>query len=206
MASPEKSSSPRCVPTNDSQDAAGQRGRIASTSISSRSRQCPRRKDGPLRTPRRPSGYLKKALSRRLTSLSRKPRSRWTCHNDRFQPAPQGDQLSNRSAAHFIRQVLLPGDRLSVFAFRRCKTAAGFSDNGPELQLPVRKMPGRWPGTRLRRRTPRFERPWNAVETTAAASSSSLPTPAKPPVPPTSTRPQGSRPPKSLLTPSYIRP
>jgi Ca-activated chloride channel homolog len=50
--------------------------------------------------------------------------------------------FEQEAAAHFIRQVLRPGDRLSVFAFDENVTQlASFSDNVPELQAAVRKMP-----------------------------------------------------------------
>jgi Ca-activated chloride channel homolog len=50
--------------------------------------------------------------------------------------------FEQEAAAHFIRQVLRPGDRLSVFAFDENVTQlAAFSDNVAELQSAVRKMP-----------------------------------------------------------------
>ncbi len=50
--------------------------------------------------------------------------------------------FEKEAAAHFIRQVLRPGDRLSVFAFDENVTQlAGFSDNVPALQTAVRKIP-----------------------------------------------------------------
>jgi Ca-activated chloride channel family protein len=50
--------------------------------------------------------------------------------------------FEQEAAAHFIRQVLRPGDRLSVFAFDEdVRQLAGFSDNVAELQAAVRKMP-----------------------------------------------------------------
>jgi Ca-activated chloride channel family protein len=50
--------------------------------------------------------------------------------------------FEQEAAAHFIRQVLRPGDRLSVFSFDENVTQlATFSDNVPELQAAVRKMP-----------------------------------------------------------------
>src|SRR6266404_852353 len=46
------------------------------------------------------------------------------------------------AAAHFIRQVLRPGDRLSVFAVDENVTQlAAFSDNVPSLQAAVHRMP-----------------------------------------------------------------
>lgn len=50
--------------------------------------------------------------------------------------------FEKEAAAHFIRQVLRPGDRLSVFAFDENVTQlAGFSDNVSALQTAVRKIP-----------------------------------------------------------------
>jgi Ca-activated chloride channel family protein len=50
--------------------------------------------------------------------------------------------FEQEAAAHFIRQVLRPGDRLSVFCFDENVTQlAAFSDNVAELQSAVRKMP-----------------------------------------------------------------
>jgi Ca-activated chloride channel homolog len=50
--------------------------------------------------------------------------------------------FEQEAAAHFIRQVLRPGDRLAVFAFDENVTQlASFSDNVAELQTAVRKMP-----------------------------------------------------------------
>src|ERR1700674_5305518 len=50
--------------------------------------------------------------------------------------------FEQEAAAHFIRQVLRPGDRMSVFAFDENVTqVAAFSDNVAELQSAVRKIP-----------------------------------------------------------------
>ena len=50
--------------------------------------------------------------------------------------------FEEEAAAHFIRQVLRPDDRLSVFAFDENVTQlAGYSDNVPALQSAVRKIP-----------------------------------------------------------------
>ena len=46
------------------------------------------------------------------------------------------------AAAHFIRQVVRPGDRLSVFSFdEEVRQQQGFSDNVASLQEAVRKIP-----------------------------------------------------------------
>jgi Ca-activated chloride channel family protein len=50
--------------------------------------------------------------------------------------------FEREAAAHFIRQVLRPGDRLSVFSFDESVTQrASFTDNVPVLQEAVRKIP-----------------------------------------------------------------
>src|SRR5260370_2540516 len=50
--------------------------------------------------------------------------------------------FEQEAAAHFIRQVLRPGDRLSVFSFDENVTQlATFSDNVAELQASGRQMP-----------------------------------------------------------------
>ena len=50
--------------------------------------------------------------------------------------------FEKEAAAHFIRQVLRSGDRLSVFAFDENVTQrAAFSDDVPALQAAVRKIP-----------------------------------------------------------------
>src|SRR3981189_2394548 len=50
--------------------------------------------------------------------------------------------FEQEAAAHFIRQVLRSGDRLSVFAFDENVTQlAAFSDNVGDLQSAVRKIP-----------------------------------------------------------------
>src|SRR5271163_1737690 len=51
--------------------------------------------------------------------------------------------FEQEAAAHFIRQVLRPNDRLGVFAFDETVTQyAAFSDNVKVLQDAVRKIPG----------------------------------------------------------------
>jgi Ca-activated chloride channel family protein len=50
--------------------------------------------------------------------------------------------FEQEAAAHFIRQVLRPGDRLAVFAVGESVTQlAAFSDNVATLQAAVRRMP-----------------------------------------------------------------
>jgi Ca-activated chloride channel homolog len=50
--------------------------------------------------------------------------------------------FEQEAAAHFIRQVLRPTDRLAVFSFDENVTqVAAFSDNVPSLQEAVRKIP-----------------------------------------------------------------
>jgi Ca-activated chloride channel family protein len=51
--------------------------------------------------------------------------------------------FEQEAAAHFIRQVLRPGDRLSVFSVGEDVTQiAGFSDNVGTLEAAVHRMPG----------------------------------------------------------------
>ena len=51
--------------------------------------------------------------------------------------------FEREAAAHFIRQVIRPGDRLSVFSFDEevRQQQPGFSDNVPALQEAVRRIP-----------------------------------------------------------------
>ena len=50
-------------------------------------------------------------------------------------------KFENEAAAHFVRQVVRPGDRLAVFEFDEDVTQlAEFSDNVPELQAAVRRI------------------------------------------------------------------
>jgi Ca-activated chloride channel homolog len=50
-------------------------------------------------------------------------------------------KFEDEAAAHFVRQVVRPGDRLAVFEFDEDVTQlAEFSDNVPELQAAVRRM------------------------------------------------------------------
>ena len=50
--------------------------------------------------------------------------------------------FEQEAAAHFIRQLLRPGDRLAVFSFVEVVSLrANFSDNVPALQEAVRKIP-----------------------------------------------------------------
>ena len=50
-------------------------------------------------------------------------------------------KFEDEAAAHFVRQVVRPGDRLAVFEFDEDVTQlAEFSDNVPELQAAVRRI------------------------------------------------------------------
>src|SRR5438094_5117638 len=61
---------------------------------------------------------------------------------DRGLDAHQEITFEQEAAAHFIRQVLRPGDRLAVFAFDENVTqVAKFSDNVADLQAAVRRIP-----------------------------------------------------------------
>ena len=133
-------------PTDDSQDAAGQRGRIrvnvnlVNVLVSV------------LDEKNRPAPDLsKEAFQLFEEGVEQKI--------DRFEPetsqpldlaimidaslsAHKEITFEQEAAAHFIRQVLRPGDRLSVFAFDENVTQiASFSDNVAELQAAVRRIP-----------------------------------------------------------------
>src|SRR6266446_3826869 len=69
--------------------------------------------------------------------------------------------FEQEAAAHFIRQVLRPGDRLSVFCFDENVTqVAPFSDNVAELQAAVRRIPA---GARSEEHTSELQSPCNIV-------------------------------------------
>jgi Ca-activated chloride channel homolog len=133
-------------PTNDSQDAASQRGRIRVnvnlvnvlvSVLDDKNRPAPD-------LPREAFQLFEEGVEQKI---------------DRFEPetsqpldlaimidsslsAHKEISFEQEAAAHFIRQVLRPGDRLSVFAVDENVTQlASFSDNVAELQAAVRKMP-----------------------------------------------------------------
>jgi Ca-activated chloride channel homolog len=134
------------APTNDSQDAASQRGRIRVnvnlvnvlvSVLDDKNRPAPD-------LPKEAFQLFEEGLEQKI---------------DRFEPetsqpldlaimidsslsAHKEIGFEQEAAAHFIRQVLRPGDRLSVFSVDENVTQlASFSDNVAELQAAVRKMP-----------------------------------------------------------------
>jgi len=133
-------------PTNDSQDAASQRGRIRVnvnlvnvlvSVLDDKNRPAPD-------LPKEAFQLFEEGVEQKI---------------DRFEPetsqpldlaimidsslsAHKEISFEQEAAAHFIRQVLRPGDRLSVFAVDENVTQlASFSDNVAELQAAVRRMP-----------------------------------------------------------------
>jgi Ca-activated chloride channel family protein len=134
------------APTNDSQDAASQRGRIRVnvnlvnvlvSVLDDKNRPAPD-------LPKEAFQLFEEGVAQKI---------------DRFEPetsqpldlaimidsslsAHKEITFEQEAAAHFIRQVLRPGDRLAVFAVDENITQlASFSDNVAELQAAVRKMP-----------------------------------------------------------------
>jgi Ca-activated chloride channel family protein len=134
------------APANDSQDAASQRGRIRVnvnlvnvlvSVLDDKNRPAPD-------LPKEAFQLFEEGLEQKI---------------DRFEPetsqpldlaimidsslsAHKEIGFEQEAAAHFIRQVLRPGDRLSVFSVDENVTQlASFSDNVAELQAAVRKMP-----------------------------------------------------------------
>jgi Ca-activated chloride channel homolog len=143
---PGKIVQPTPAPTNDSQDAASQRGRIRVnvnlvnvlvSVLDDKNRPAPD-------LPKEAFQLFEEGVEQKI---------------DRFEPetsqpldlaimidsslsAHKEISFEQEAAAHFIRQVLRPGDRLSVFAVDENVTQlASFSDNVAELQAAVRKMP-----------------------------------------------------------------
>ena len=134
------------APTDNSQDAAGQRGRIRVnvnlvnvlvSVLDEKNRPAPD-------LPKEAFQLFEEGVEQKI---------------DRFEPetsqpldlaimidaslsAHKEITFEQEAAAHFIRQVLRPGDRLSVFAFDENVTQiASFSDNVAELQAAVRRIP-----------------------------------------------------------------
>src|ERR1700687_4439567 len=98
--------------------------------------------------------------------------------------------FEEEAAAHFIRQVLRPGDRLSVFAVDENITQlAAFSDNVASLQAAGHKIPA-GSGTSIYDAILLASRTLARRGKIAGASSSWSPTPAKPPAAPISTPPE----------------
>src|SRR5712692_5317917 len=134
------------VSTDDSQDAAAQRGRIRVnvnlvnvlvSVLDEKNRPAPD-------LPREAFRLFEEGLEQKIDKFE----------SETLQPldlaimidaslsAHKEISFEQEAAAHFIRQVLRPGDRLAVFAFDENVTQlATFSDNVAELQSAVRKMP-----------------------------------------------------------------
>jgi len=132
--------------TNDSQDAAAQRGRIRVnvnlvnvlvSVLDEKNRPAPD-------LPREAFRLFEEGLEQKIDKFE----------SETLQPldlaimidaslsAHKEISFEQEAAAHFIRQVLRPGDRLSVFAFDENVTqVAAFSDNVVELQAAVRRIP-----------------------------------------------------------------
>jgi len=134
------------APTNDSQDSAAQRGRIrvdvnlVSVLVSV------------LDDKNRPAPDLPKEAFQLFEEGVQQKIDRF--ESETLQPldlaimidsslsAHKEISFEQEAAAHFIRQVLRPGDRLSVFAFDENVTQlAAFSNNVAELQAAVRRIP-----------------------------------------------------------------
>src|SRR5229473_3268203 len=132
--------------TNDSQDAAAQRGRIrvdvnlVSVLVSildEKNRPAPD-------LPREAFQLFEEGVEQkidRFESQTSQPLD-LAIMIDSSLSAHKEISFEQEAAAHFIRQVLRSGDRLSVFAFDENVTQlAAFSDNVGDLQAAVRRIP-----------------------------------------------------------------
>jgi Ca-activated chloride channel family protein len=132
--------------TNDSQDAAAQRGRIKVnvnlvnvlvSVLDEKNRPAPD-------LPREAFQLFEEGIEHkidRFESETSQPLD-LAIMIDSSLSAHKEISFEQEAAAHFIRQVLRPGDRLSVFAFDENVTQlAAFSDNVAELQAAARKIP-----------------------------------------------------------------
>jgi Ca-activated chloride channel family protein len=134
------------VPTNDSQDAAVQRGRIRVnvnlvnvlvSVLDEKNRPAPD-------LPRESFQLFEEGVEQKIDKFESETSQPLdlAIMIDSSLSAHKEISFEQEAAAHFIRQVLRPGDRLSVFAFDENVTQlAAFSDNVAELQVAVRKMP-----------------------------------------------------------------
>jgi Ca-activated chloride channel homolog len=132
--------------TNDSQDAAGQRGRIRVnvnlvnvlvSVLDEKNRPAPD-------LPKEAFQLFEEGVEQKIDKFESETSQPLdlAIMIDSSLSAHKEISFEQEAAAHFIRQVLRPGDRLSVFAFDENVTQlAAFSDNVAELQLAVRKMP-----------------------------------------------------------------
>src|SRR6202790_3455219 len=133
-------------PTNDSQDTAGQRGRIRVnvnlvnvlvSVLDEKNRPAPD-------LPREAFQLFEEGVEQKIDKFESETSQPLdlAIMIDSSLSAHKEISFEQEAAAHFIRQVLRPGDRLAVFSFDENVTQlATFSDNVPELQAAVRKMP-----------------------------------------------------------------
>jgi Ca-activated chloride channel family protein len=134
------------APTNDSQDPAAQRGRIRVnvnlvnvlvSVLDDKNRPAPDLPKGAFQLFE--EGVEQKID--RFESETSQPLD-LAIMIDSSMSAHKEISFEQEAAAHFIRQVLRPGDRLGVFAVDENVTQlAAFSDNVADLQSAVRKMP-----------------------------------------------------------------
>ncbi len=134
------------APTNDSQDAASQRGRIRVnvnlvnvlvSVLDDKNRPAPD-------LPKEAFQLFEEGVEQKIDKFEPETSQPLdlAIMIDSSLSAHKEISFEQEAAAHFIRQVLRPGDRLSVFAFDENVTQlAAFSDNVAELQTAVRRMP-----------------------------------------------------------------
>ena len=134
------------APTNDSQDSAAQRGRIRVdvnlvnvlvSVLDDKNRPAPD-------LPKEAFQLFEEGVQQkidRFESETLQPLD-LAIMIDSSLSAHKEITFEQEAAAHFIRQVLRPGDRLAVFAFDENVTQlAAFSNNVAELQAAVRRIP-----------------------------------------------------------------
>src|SRR5882757_2292495 len=133
-------------PTNDSQDTAAQRGRIRVnvnlvnvlvSVLDEKNRPAPD-------LPREAFHLFEEGVGQKIDKFESETSQPLdlAIMIDSSLSAHKEISFEQEAAAHFIRQVLRPGDRLSVFAFDEdVRQLAGFSDNVAELQSAVRRIP-----------------------------------------------------------------
>jgi Ca-activated chloride channel family protein len=134
------------APTNDSQDAAAQRGRIRVnvnlvnvlvSVLDEKNRPAPD-------LPREAFQLFEEGVEQKIDKFEPETSQPLdlAIMIDASLSAHKEITFEQEAAAHFIRQVLRPGDRLSVFAFDENVTQlASFSDNVAELQAAIRRIP-----------------------------------------------------------------
>jgi Ca-activated chloride channel family protein len=134
------------TPTDDPQDAAGQRGRIRVnvnlvnvlvSVLDEKNRPAPD-------LPREAFQLFEEGVEQNIDKFEPETSQPLdlAIMIDASLSAHKEIAFEQEAAAHFIRQVLRPGDRLSVFAVDENVTQlASFSDNVAELQAAVRRIP-----------------------------------------------------------------